>query len=174
MTKFCKINHFSQIYLTKNQWLKKFVVSNLKPQVHPIICQETKVLSDLLLKKKLHDKVFFIFDKKAIFYLKMIWHVNCGSGIFLCPWSRMTEGHTDRDRQIDRHTDTHMMTIPLGQGVKTSDTPLFCQPWPDLDTDESGWHEKEADYNMWRDLVKFLGLSNQIYYDKKVKIVLYK
>ncbi len=42
-------------------------VGNLKLQVHPNICQETTVLFCMILGKKLHDKVFFIFYQKHFY-----------------------------------------------------------------------------------------------------------
>ncbi len=52
-----------------------FFIGNLKPQVHPNTGQETKVLSCMVLEKKLHDKVFCLnnplFTKKFIFLLKI-------------------------------------------------------------------------------------------------------
>ncbi len=55
----------------------KYFIGNLKPQVHPNICQETKAFILHGSWKNLHDKVFLIFDKKTIFYPKMmVWREN--------------------------------------------------------------------------------------------------
>ncbi len=66
MTKFLLNKPLSQnfSYFTKNHRFMKFFVRNLKPQLYLNICQETKVPAS---RKKVHGKVFFIFDKKTIF-----------------------------------------------------------------------------------------------------------
>ncbi len=87
------INHFSQklAYFTKHHWSVKLFVGKLKPQVHPNICQEAKVLCCMLLEKHFTTKFFSFLWRRDIVVHK----------------SRMMERWTDRQ--------THMTTIPLGQ-----------------------------------------------------------
>ncbi len=100
------------LYFTKIHWSMKCFIGHLKPQVHLNICQETTVLSCMLLEKELHDKMFPFLTKNLIFTPKwwncafvlyalkfnstsvsMIWYIKCGWGIYRCS---MMVGWMDR------------------------------------------------------------------------------
>ncbi len=70
--------HFSQKVsdFPTNHWSMICFIGNVKPRVHPNICQEIKVLSCMLLEKHFTTK-FFHFRQKSYFYPKMmeLWNV---------------------------------------------------------------------------------------------------